>query len=89
MSRRASPDGLTTSTTTTSPSIAGRPSTGASSATECRSASISASTSSAGTAASGRGTSSVFQSGSSTFGCTATVAVNVKGDSADSGSSYS
>ena len=74
MSRCVSPDGSTRSTTSVSPSRAGRPSAGASSATDSRSASSSASTASCGTSTSARGTSSVVQSTISGSGCTSTVA---------------
>jgi hypothetical protein len=85
----ASPSASTRSTRSVSPGCAGRSPAGASSATDSRSASISASTDSCGTSTWARGTSSWVQSASSGSGCTSTVATNVHAVSAVSGSSNS
>ena len=85
-SRWTLPPGSTTSITSVSPGCAGRPSTGTSSATEERSASISASIASSGTSASITGTSSDFQSGAGGVGWTATVAVKLQPSLSEDGS---
>ena len=72
-----------------SPSCAGRPSAGISVAVVSRSTSSSWSTRSDGISGSARGTSSFFQSATSGFGWTATVAVKRQLSAPDSGSSYS
>ncbi len=71
----------------TSPSFAGRSSTGTSSATEARRTSSSRSTSSSGTSGSGFGTSSPLQSATSGGACTANSAVKLNGSSSEVGSS--
>ena len=89
VSRCASPSGSTMSISSVSPSWAGRPFAGASSATDSRSASTSASIASSGTSISARGTSSAVQSAISGSGCTSTVAAKLQPSSAFAGSSYS
>ena len=84
-----SPFASARSTTSVSPSCAGRSSAGASSAIEPRSASSSAWTSCSGISASCLGTSSVVQSTISGVGCTSTVALNVHGSASEAGSSKS